>query len=371
MKKCLICQNDTINNRNFCSKECLDKFRYNKKLEKYKGLDIIFVQHKSKNGKTQNVVKIKHNCPICGKDKGYGFISALKRNCNTCSSKLIENREISHNFYGQRKRIIHSSNEYITRSTFESFFIEHLIRNNINFLYESKTFKFKDNSTYLPDFYLLDTDEYIELKGLMREKDKNKIDKFKEEFPDKKLKVLLKSDLEKLGYNLHDYKKAFSFKIKGIDWRMILITNNNFIKRFGEGQGLTDFNNKKVYFNESYVTDKVILHELGHVFYSSCCTDSVTSLSNDDIVEIFCDIIGEHGNELFIQCSRLIRLFYDSMKNRYGEDFKKYKLYTINKNPLKEALTILNKESKKSRLLNKELTYLNNKELIPMGLTYE
>lgn len=365
MDSCIICGKETKKQRITCSDICLKEYRYKEKIKKYEGMDYIFVQHKSTSGDFQNVIKIRHNCPKCGKDKGYGFISGLKRNCKKCSIDNTKIKEIPHNFYGQRKRITHNKNTYLTRSTFESFYIEYLIKNNIRFLYESETFILKDGSTYLPDFYLIDSNEYVELKGLMRDKDLYKITCFQTEFPDKKLKVLLKSDLEKLGYNLNDYKKEFSFKIKGIEWRIILLSDNSFNKKFESGQGVTDFDNKKVYFNEKYVTDKVILHELGHVFYSSCCTDSVTDISNDDIVEIFCDIISEHYNEFYIQCARLVRLFYNSMLNRYGDDFKNYKLYNIDKKHLKYGLEILKKESK-SKIITKEIDFL----ISPRGLNY-
>ena len=346
MQFCEICKKEVKLRRMFCSKECLDQHKMNLKLEKYKDHDIIFVEHNKGDGKKQQVVKIRHNCPVCNNDKGYGFISSLKTPCMKCSRKNQKQMIINHNFYGQRKLIKHNDKIIATRSTYESFYIEYLKTNNIDFLYEPERFKLKNGISYLPDFYIPANDEYIELKGFMRENDKIKIEQFRSEYPNKKLKVLLTKDLIDLGYNINDYKKNFIISVKGIRWNVSLISNNEFIKRFGEGQGLTDFNNKYIYFNELFVTDKVILHELGHVYYSSCCTDSITSISNDDIIEIFCDIVGEHFDELYITCVRLCRLFYNSMFNRYGEGFKTYKLYQIDKSKLKDGLKFLNKDDR-------------------------
>lgn len=50
------------------------------------------------------------------------------------------------------------------RSTWEIKYAQYLDSNNIKWLYESKTFDL-GNTTYTPDFYLPETDEYIEIKG--------------------------------------------------------------------------------------------------------------------------------------------------------------------------------------------------------------
>lgn len=50
--------------------------------------------------------------------------------------------------------------------------------------------------TYTPDFYLIDTDEYVEIKGYRTEKDDAKWSQFP---ADKKLTVLMKEDLKRLN----------------------------------------------------------------------------------------------------------------------------------------------------------------------------
>lgn len=65
------------------------------------------------------------------------------------------------------------------------------IRNKDSFSYE---FEGKERK-YTPDFYLIDSDEYIEVKGYKTAKDLAKWDQFP---PHRKLTVLMKAELETL-----------------------------------------------------------------------------------------------------------------------------------------------------------------------------
>ena len=51
------------------------------------------------------------------------------------------------------------------RSGFEVLYANYLLKNNINFEYEPKCFKLDNGKRYTPDFYLIDEDKYIEIKG--------------------------------------------------------------------------------------------------------------------------------------------------------------------------------------------------------------
>jgi len=84
------------------------------------------------------------------------------------------------------------------RSSYEIAFAKYLDRNNIKWFYESERFNLP-SSTYTPDFYLPNTNEYIEIKGWWRECKKVKFNLFKQLYPEIKIKVLMKLDLEKLG----------------------------------------------------------------------------------------------------------------------------------------------------------------------------
>ncbi len=52
------------------------------------------------------------------------------------------------------------------RSGYEVIYANHLILNNIEFEYEPEVFKLKHAKRYTPDFYLVDEDKYIEIKGI-------------------------------------------------------------------------------------------------------------------------------------------------------------------------------------------------------------
>ena len=87
-------------------------------------------------------------------------------------------------------------NKYM-RSSYEIAYARWLDFHNIRWQYESKTFDL-GNTTYTPDFYLLDIDEYIEIKGWWRDNAFEKFNLFKILNPDENIKVLLKKDLKLL-----------------------------------------------------------------------------------------------------------------------------------------------------------------------------
>jgi predicted nuclease of restriction endonuclease-like RecB superfamily len=75
------------------------------------------------------------------------------------------------------------------RSSYEIKYAQYLDSKNIKWLYESKTFDL-GNSTYTPDFYLQETDEYIEIKGWWRDDAKLKFRLFKQKYPNIKIEVI-------------------------------------------------------------------------------------------------------------------------------------------------------------------------------------
>jgi hypothetical protein len=94
--------------------------------------------------------------------------------------------------YGNR---IDLDNEYY-RSTTEANYARILRYTNVKYVYESSFFRFKDGTSYTPDFYLPETDEYIEIKGFYSDKDRLKYDKFKAEYPDVKWRIILQASRE-------------------------------------------------------------------------------------------------------------------------------------------------------------------------------
>jgi hypothetical protein len=85
----------------------------------------------------------------------------------------------------------------LMRSSWEVKFAKYCIKKHIKYRYEFKTFELY-NRTYTPDFYLPETDEYIEIKGYYRKSAKYKIRKFRRKYPNIRFKILRKRDLLKM-----------------------------------------------------------------------------------------------------------------------------------------------------------------------------
>ncbi len=101
-------------------------------------------------------------------------------------------------FYSKRFKVNSPlQGEINLRSSYEYEYYKYLIKNNIKFLYESKTFDLGD-TTYTPDFYLVNKDLYVEIKGYFRKEAKLKIKKTLYKY-DINFKILFKKDLQKLG----------------------------------------------------------------------------------------------------------------------------------------------------------------------------
>jgi len=86
------------------------------------------------------------------------------------------------------------------RSSYELEYVKYLDKNNINWKPNHQKFLYTFNNKqkyYYPDFYLVDSNEYIEIKGYKTEKDVVKW----QQFPHK-LTVLMKQHLLTLGCNI-------------------------------------------------------------------------------------------------------------------------------------------------------------------------
>jgi len=83
------------------------------------------------------------------------------------------------------------------RSSYEVKYAKYLDKNNIKWQYEPKTFDL-GNTTYTPDFHLLEKNTYIEIKGWFTDKAKNKIEIFKALYPNVDLIIFNKEKLKSL-----------------------------------------------------------------------------------------------------------------------------------------------------------------------------
>lgn len=99
--------------------------------------------------------------------------------------------KVAHGKWGEYKGIW-------MRSSWEIKYAKYLDGLGIEWKYEPRRFDL-DNMTYLPDFYLPNKKIYVEIKGWLSIESYKKIKKFKIKFPEKKLIILEKKELEKLG----------------------------------------------------------------------------------------------------------------------------------------------------------------------------
>jgi DNA-directed RNA polymerase subunit RPC12/RpoP len=123
-------------------------------------------KHLYKNGRNYP------NCIDCGKK----LTNYDTKRCRTCFGLSI--RGSNHPMFGKSanwKRIQYK--RIWMRSSWEVAYAKYLDKQGIKWFYESKTFDLGD-TTYTPDFYLPEIDMYIEIKGWMRNKSKDKINIF-------------------------------------------------------------------------------------------------------------------------------------------------------------------------------------------------
>ena len=138
---------------------------------------------------------IKIFCTDCGKELHWSAIYQGSKRCSSCAFKGENNP-----MFG--KLPTHGKRQYYKdicfRSSWEVKYAKYLDFNNIKWSYESKTFDL-GNTTYTPDFYLPETDEYIEIKGWWSDKFDIKLKKFTSLYSNINLTVYEEGALTLLG----------------------------------------------------------------------------------------------------------------------------------------------------------------------------
>jgi DNA-directed RNA polymerase subunit RPC12/RpoP len=141
-----------------------------------------------KGGKTKN-----NKCIDCGISISYNG-----KRCQKCFGKS----EMGKNNHRFGKPASHSKGDYykgiFMRSNWEISYAKWLDNKSIKWLYEPKAFDL-GNTTYTPDFYLPESDTYIEIKGYWRDDAKKKFKLFKKLFSNININVLMKTKLVTMG----------------------------------------------------------------------------------------------------------------------------------------------------------------------------
>ena len=166
------------------SKEVKEKARkrmFGKSFEELYGIE------KAKKIKEEASIRFSgENNPFYGKNHS---IETLKRMSEIQKIKTRKGKES--NFYGkkywpERKLFEYKGIKY--RSNWEVNTAKYFESKGINFEYEAKIFEL-DGCTYTPDFYLINDDKFIEIKGYWYEDAINKFEKFKQKYNNIEIEV--------------------------------------------------------------------------------------------------------------------------------------------------------------------------------------
>lgn len=130
--------------------------------------------HKTNIGR-KRVFSIKHKLNMSSGMKGRIPWNKNKKFVHSGSFKIGHELFVPTKYYS--KRAVY--NGIVFRSSLEAKFAKFLDNNKIKFEYEKRKIKYIKNNKehyYWPDFYLLDFDTFIEIKGYFRKNDVEKIE---------------------------------------------------------------------------------------------------------------------------------------------------------------------------------------------------
>ena len=105
---------------------------------------------------------------------------------------------------------------------------------------------------------------------------------------------------------------SITLNIKGRDWKFSLCSDKVFNKIYNpddEGNAaMTIQGTKEVHFRKSDWSGIAIKHEIGHILHFSTLSSS-SELTADQTVEIMCELIGEHAEEIVLWASQVTERF--------------------------------------------------------------
>jgi predicted nuclease of restriction endonuclease-like RecB superfamily len=127
-------------------------------------------------------------------------ISKPSKRCKSCENKRRYINPRNNPRFGKptpHGKHIKYKNTWM-RSSWEVAYAKYLDKNGIKWLYEPKTFDL-GNTTYTPDFYLPESDTYVEIKGRWRDDAKKKFKKFQKKYYSMNIILLTEKELKKLN----------------------------------------------------------------------------------------------------------------------------------------------------------------------------
>lgn len=194
----------------YCSLACRNSRVRNEESKKRTSIAMLNSQ------KAKEVLKLMQE-----NNKGKHYVERFEITCTVCNEKIITTKFRNQKYHsncwrlvagglregsGRGKKCWYESKiagRVYVRSTYELEYVKWLDSNNINWKGNKEKFEYQwEGKTryYYPDFYLIDEDCYIEIKGFETKKDKEKWKCFPY-----KLKILKYKELKELGLNIKNY----------------------------------------------------------------------------------------------------------------------------------------------------------------------
>lgn len=100
------------------------------------------------------------------------------------------------------------------------------------------------------------------------------------------------------------------FKVMDRIWKVRVLSGDDFMSKFdSEDAGVTLPITRELFLHEDELSLELVVHELAHIYYDSCCTKSAT-LDSDQFEEVFCDIVAVYGEVIW----RMARKLYKELK---------------------------------------------------------
>lgn len=166
--------------------------------------------------KCEGKAKVKCKCD-CGNNIICNLNALKRNNTKSCGCWNKEHASQIGILYGSKNCsrrhagwfYIKDGQKIIMRSSLEVMFAEILDNKGVEWQYEPKVFKLKEDMRYIPDFYVPSEDVWYEIKGYMKERSQIKINEFINQGYN--LKIILQKDIEK-EHPLSYYKFMKNFK---------------------------------------------------------------------------------------------------------------------------------------------------------------
>lgn len=160
--------------------------------------------------KCSETYKINHKLGLHKDTSGINNSSSNPKVKEKISNTCLQKSKNGEWHVSLAKNMHYNYNGIDLHGKWEVYYAKYLDENNINWIRNKDRFEYKYQNKkhyYTPDFYLVDTDEYIEIKGYSYNSGRDYA-KWKQFPKDKKLIVLKYNDLEKLNvfnYDISEY----------------------------------------------------------------------------------------------------------------------------------------------------------------------